>query len=457
MRRVISLAIVLFSCTASAFAAEEIQREFQRSVTIPAGRSFTIDHSLGNVSVRTGQGREASIHASIECSADTRAEAETICNQIQISVNEGATAVRVQTNYPNGRRNVGFRANYDIVLPENTPFESTNRFGNVTVADLQAAITINNRNGTVRLTGGRGRRDVDNSFGAVEIRSTTGDVRVKSSNGNVTVSDAGMIEISNRFGGVNVSGAGSRLLIDSANGNIDVKNAAGDVVVTNAFGSATIAGAKGDVSVKSENGSIRLSDVAGDAVLQTSFAPVSFSQVGGDVSVGAQNSTVTGNSVGGDVSVTTTFGSIALEGVKGGANATANNSSIRLGTVEGSISAKTSFGGIAVTNSSGPVSLANQNGSVTVESNSGRCQPIEVNTSFAPIRVTLRDEVGYNLEARTAFGRINTTFIVSGNATNSQNGRVQETSISGHIPGSGNCELRLLNQNGSIDILKGAK
>ena len=107
---------------------------------------------------------------------------------------------------------------------------------------IQAAITINNRNGTVRLTGGRGRRDVDNSFGGVEIRSTTGDVRVKSSNGNVTVSDAAMIEISNRFGGVNVSGAGSRLLIDSANGNIDVKNAAGDVVVTNAFGSATIAG-----------------------------------------------------------------------------------------------------------------------------------------------------------------------------------------------------------------------
>jgi hypothetical protein len=426
MRRTISLVIVLLTCTITAFAAEQVQREFQRTVAIPAGRSFQIDHSFGRVAVRAGQGREASIHASIECSADTRAEAESLCNQIQISVNEGSSAVRVQSSYPQqaGRRNVGFRANFDIVVPENTPVEATNRFGDVTIADLQAAITINNSNGGVRLTGGRGRRDVDNSFGNVEVRSTAGDVRIKNTNGTVTVSDAGAaVEVSNRFGGVSVTGIGSRLIINGANGNIDVKDAAGDVSISNSFGSVTLAGAKGDVSIKNQNGAIK------------------------------------GTNVGGDVTATTSFASIALDNVEGDATATANNSSIRLTAVQGGISAKTSFSGISVLDASGPVSLANQNGSVTVESSSARCEPISVNTSFSPIRVTLRDGAGYNLDARTSFARVNTAIPIqdSSQNNNTRNGQALESSIRGRIEGAGNCELRLINQNGNIDILKSAK
>jgi len=423
MRRAISLVTTLLTCTLTAFGAEQVQREFQRTVAVPTGRSFQIDHSFGNVAVRAGQGREASIRASIECSADTRAEAEALCGQIQISVNESATAIRVQSNYPQdgGRRNVGFRANFDIVLPENTPFEATNRFGGIAVNDLQAAITINNRNGDVRLIGGRGRRDVENSFGDIEVRSTPGDVRVKNSNGMVTISDAGGgVEVTNRFGRVGVAKIGGKLSVNGGNGTVDVRDVAGDASISNSFGGVTVTGAKGDVVVKNQNGEVKASDVAGD------------------------------------VTATTSFAGLTLERVQGDAIATANNSSMRLTGVQGGVNARTSFSGITVADVVGPVTLSNQNGSVTVESSATRCQPILVTTSFSAIRVTIRDGVGYNLDARTSFGRVSTTIPLrdSSRNTNARNGQFLDSSISGRIEGNGNCELRLNNQNGSIDIAK---
>jgi len=35
-----------------------------------------------------------------------------------------------------------------------------------------------------------------------------------------------------------------------------------------------------------------------------------------------------------------------------------------------------------------------------------RCQPISLNTSFSPIRVAIPAGLGYNVTARTSFGRV---------------------------------------------------
>jgi hypothetical protein len=69
--------------------------------------------------------------------------------------------------------------------------------------------------------------------------------------------------------------------------------------------------------------------------------------------------------------------------------------------------ARTSFAGVTVSDAAGPVTVENQNGSVTVETRQGaRCQPVGVQTSFAPIRVAVPAGAGYNVTARTSFGSI---------------------------------------------------
>jgi DUF4097 and DUF4098 domain-containing protein YvlB len=163
----------------------------------------------------------------------------------------------------------------------------------------------------------------------------------------------------------------------------------------------------------------------------------------------ASNATISGDTVGESATVETTFGSVELRGVKAGARVTAGNSSIRLNGIGADVYAKTSFAGIDIGDVGGAVIVESANGSVTVAAKAGqRCQPISLNTSFGPIRVTVPNGVGYNVTARTSFGQIHSE------ADMTISGNVGGDALNGKISGGG-CELRLTDQNGSIDILKG--
>ena len=81
--------------------------------------------------------------------------------------------------------------------------------------------------------------------------------------------------------------------------------------------------------------------------------------------------------------------------MKGGARVTAGNSGIRMAGIGGEAYAKSSFAGITVEDVGGPVTVENGNGSVTVTARPGQaCQPIAIQTSFAPIRVAVPAGVG---------------------------------------------------------------
>ena len=123
---------------------------------------------------------------------------------------------------------MSFGVEYDLTLPETTPLDLRNRFGRVDVTRLGGPANINNGNGTVIFTGGRGHHRIENSFGDVEVRGNDGDVTVMNGNGTVTASDiTGTVDVTNRFGGVRVTNAGRGLTVRSNNGNIEATNIGG--------------------------------------------------------------------------------------------------------------------------------------------------------------------------------------------------------------------------------------
>jgi hypothetical protein len=442
---------VICGCAITASAREEVQREFRKTAPLTSGRTFRIENSNGNVTIHTQSKGEVDIRATIRCSANTASEARSFSDQIQIVVDEGS-GVSVHTQYPSDwhSHNLSYSVHYDITVPETAPLELRNRFGAVSVANLHAPGVVRNNNGSVTLSGSRGRQEVENSFGSVEVRGNDGDLSVRNGNGDVTASDiTGTLDITNRFGHVRVMHAGRGVTIHSNNGNIEVENVTGATLVTNSFGSVTVSDSKSDVTVQNQNGEVRVTGVGGTADLRTSFNNMSFSNVGKMLNVHASNAKIFGDTVGGSATVETTFGSVDLRGVKAGARVTAGNSPIRLTGIGGDVYAKTSFAGIDISDAAGPVIVESANGSVTVEARSGqRCQPISLNTSFGPIRVTVPNGIGYNVTARTSFGQIHSE------ADMTISGNVGGDALNGKISGGG-CELRLTDQNGSIDILKG--
>lgn len=313
MRKAISL-MFIFGCALTAFAREEVKRDFQRTVTIPVGRSFKLGNSFGNVSIQRQSGRSAAIRASIECSADSTSEAQKLCDDIQISVQEGDSGVRVDTGFPQntGGRNIGFRVNYDIALPDDTPLSVQNRFGNVTLTDVQGDVKVQSANGNVQMAGGRGQRDIDNMFGNVELRSQQGAIKVASANGNIVVdNNTGVVRVDNRFGDVTVTNNGGNVTISSSSGSVAVSNVTGEVSVTHSFGSVSAKGVSAGVNVQNSNGAITLDDVSGAITARGGFQGVTITNAGGSITVDNQHGPLTVESRAGRdcqaISLRTTF------------------------------------------------------------------------------------------------------------------------------------------------------
>ena len=295
MRNAISL-MFIFSCTLTAFAREEVKRDFQRTVTIPVGHSFKLVSSFGNVSIHRQSGRAAAIRASIECSADSNADAQKLCTDIQISVQEGNNGVTVDTGFPQyaGSRNIGFRVNYDIALPDDTPLNVQNRFGDVTLTDVRGDATVHNANGSVRMAGGGGRRDIDNMFGNVELRSEQGQIKVTNASGDVVVdNNTGAVRADNRFGDVTVTNNGGNVTISSSSGSVALSNIAGEVSVTHSFGPVSLKSVSDAAKVQNKNGSVTLDDVAGAITVRSSFQGVTITNPGGSITVDNQNGPLT--------------------------------------------------------------------------------------------------------------------------------------------------------------------
>jgi len=126
------------------------------------------------------------------------------------------------------------------------------------------------------------------------------------------------------------------------------------------------------------------------------------------------------------------------------------NGSVTARNVKGDAGVKTSFAGVTLDTIGGRITVDNQNGaiSVTAMRPASGCRDISLKTSFSSIRVRVPEGVGYNLTAKTSFGRISSELPVT------STGSIGGDSLNGTI-GSGGCQLQLTDSNGSIEIAKG--
>jgi DUF4097 and DUF4098 domain-containing protein YvlB len=125
------------------------------------------------------------------------------------------------------------------------------------------------------------------------------------------------------------------------------------------------------------------------------------------------------------------------------------NGSVTARNVKGDAIVNTSFAGVTLESIGGRIRVDNQNGAIsaTAMRAASGCRDISLKTSFSAIRVRIPEGVGYNLMARTSFGRISSELPVT------STGSIGGDSLSGTI-GSGGCQLQLTDSNGNIEIAK---
>ncbi len=489
MNRKTSLCIALFFAM-PAFAREDYTRNFDKTVSMQAAQRLRIEHKFGDIVVRTHGKSELVVHAVIRVSASDSNQARRYAENVRINVDPAGSDMLVETIYPRQEndnwfgRNVSYSVNYEILMPESSPLGLKSSFGAVSVNDLKAPGEVTTSHGKLEFHNGRGNQRLENSFAAINVSSIAGDLALIDTNGDVDVSDVtGAIDVRDRFGKVTVTHSGGGKIVDG-NGTVEVSAITGPLNVTTSFAPVRANNIKGNLIVHNQNGDVDATGIKGSAELLTSFAKVRFDDVAGPVTVHAGNSGIDGHNVQGSATLQNSFGSVDVSDVRKEASVVSQNGNVTLAdvggdaevktsfawvktervggslrvenqnggvnatTIKGGANVKTSFSGVSLDGIGGSVDVENQNGSVSVNSTRTRgCEPISIRTSFAGLQVRVGNDSGYTVTAKTSFGKIHSELpmLVSGS--------LSQDSINGKI-GSGTCPMNLINQNGSIEILK---
>ena len=474
---------------ASVLAREEYTRHFDKSVSVRSGGRVIVENKFGDIVIRTRPGSEAAIHADIRVSASNTSEAQRYAGKVEILVEESPD-LSIRTRYPEterhlfGMNNVSFSVRYELTLPENSPLDVHNAFGAVSATGVQASSEITTSHGELHFRNGRGTQRLQNSFARVEVVKNNGPVAVETSNGAVDASDiTGSLTIRDRFASLTVARVSNGVTLTNSNGAVSVTDSGGVGDIRNSFGAVTVLGFRGDLTVNNSNGKVEAENVQGSASLRTTFGDVRFLNIGRQLIVKANNAGVRGSKVGGAATITNSFGVTEISDAQREVHIESGNGSVTIERVGAAAAVRTSFGtvqatevngvltvdnsngavkavntkGAQITTSfgpvilegvSGPISVQNQNGTVEASSSlRGGCQPILMRTSFSPLRVRLQGDTDYRVSARTSFGKIRSEFPIS------VSGSMSSDELSG-VLGSGRCELRLTDNNGSIEILK---
>ena len=258
-------------------------KEFQKTLTLGANQTLSLEHKFGDVRIHGENGREVKIAANIRVQAHSQADADRFAEQVRIDVSQDAQGIKVRTVYPDEESGFfkiriggpSYSVDYDIAVPGDAKLWMKNNFGNTEVGGVHGWADIENGHGKLTFRDG-GSTKLTNSFGAVEVSGAEGSVTIVNNNGAVTVSTVkGALDIKDRFASITASNIQGAVTISGGNGPVELTDA-GAAKINNSFGAVTARNIHGELTVNNNNGAIDVNTVSGGAQLNTSFGAIYF-------------------------------------------------------------------------------------------------------------------------------------------------------------------------------------
>lgn len=134
-----------------------------------AGRLEILDGSNGSISVTGSSRRDIVVSARVVTSADRESDAKALAKEVTITLENG----RVRSTGPDSQRGRSWWVSYRAEVP--AAFD----------------LALDTSNGSIAVTGVRGRIDAESSNGSLKLTDLGGRVNARSSNGSVHVTLTG--------------------------------------------------------------------------------------------------------------------------------------------------------------------------------------------------------------------------------------------------------------------------
>ena len=245
---------------------------------VPAGSSIEIINRYGNVEVTPSETDRITVDVAKTVVAANQEQADNLAKVLTYSIVEEGGRYRVISTYnrdQNSSRGRRFKTSLTVHVP------------------TRSNLNVNNRNGSVEISGLTGDQNLTNAFGEVTLQNISGRVQIRNRNDRVIVEDiTGATEIVNEFGNVEGRRINGSVGVRDRNATVELDEIKGDAKVSNAFGSTSAKNIQGSLSVDTRNGGVDAINVGSDVTVDNQFENVKLEDVKGVVNVKNRNGSV---------------------------------------------------------------------------------------------------------------------------------------------------------------------
>ena len=245
---------------------------------VPAGSTIEIINRYGNVEVTPSETDRITVDVAKTVVAANQEQADNLAKVLTYSIVEEGGRYRVISTYnrdQNSSRGRRFKTSLTVHVP------------------TRSNLSVNNRNGSVEISGLTGDQNLTNAFGGVTLQNISGRVQIRNRNDRVIVEDiTGATEIVNEFGNVEGRRINGSVGVRDRNATVELDEIKGDAKVSNAFGSTSAKNIQGSLSVDTRNGGVDAVNVGSDVTVDNQFENVKLEDVKGVVNVKNRNGSV---------------------------------------------------------------------------------------------------------------------------------------------------------------------
>ena len=367
-------AVVFFAAnngfpTNSPFDTRNISSVLEESKTlkVDAGKPITLDVTTdaGDVTITGGDVDSVQVKAVKTAYDSSQSRADQEVKTIKYTMEQTGNAITLKYELPKSMNfsNKVNTVDFIVTVPSETGVGVAGGFGEVSVSDVNGAVTI------------------VNNFGEVTARDIQGELSVNTQSGTVDASS-----------------------IDAGSKNIELSSGFGKVSLEKASGK--------EIRLNSKSGVLQMRDVraSGNVTMATDFGDASFDGgSAGPLEVTTQSGKVTLNTLDlrGGLTARSEFGEIRLEQVKASSyDLETNSGSVTADGVLGKVRAHSGFGSVTVTNADAvTLDLSTKSGPVSFEGSLGE-GPHTLESDFGEISLTLPADSALNVDLKTNFGSI---------------------------------------------------
>jgi hypothetical protein len=225
---------------------EEKQKVVKATFKVNPTDLLTISNKYGNVNFTNHDKSEVSVYITILAWGKSDKDAQKILDRIEIDQEKSSGGISFQTEieeskggYSSSNRE-GFEINYEVKIPKNLNIDVENKFGSVTIADLNGKLNLDLKHGNFNghnLTGQRhsinvqfgnlsinevNSADLEVAHGSISINKSNTDLKIESKHSDLKIDEANILEIEAKHGNIRI-GTVSKINGENSFGRIEIR------------------------------------------------------------------------------------------------------------------------------------------------------------------------------------------------------------------------------------------